>query len=69
MACCSGVMDDTFASKVVNQRDGRTDNEISFFGIASVNGAACCSERMPHSAFKLFIMFSSLEALRMRLYC
>jgi|TARA_B100000686_G_scaffold308_1_gene337 hypothetical protein len=69
MACCSVVVDDAFASKVVNQRDGRTDNDISFFGIASVNGATSCSERMPHSAFELFIMFSSPEALPMRLYC
>ena len=62
-------MDDTFASKVVNQRDGRPDNNISFFGIASGNGAARCSEGMPHSAFKLFIVFSTSEALLMRLYC
>ena len=62
-------MDDTFASKVVNQRDGRSDNKISFFGIACVNGAACCSEGVPHSAFKLFIVFSTPEALSMSLFC
>ena len=69
MACCSVVMDDAFASKVVNQCDGRSDHKISFFGIASVNGVACCSESVSHSCFKLLIVFSTPEALLMRLYC
>ena len=62
-------MDDAFTSKVVNQRDGRSDNKISFFGMACVNVAAFCREGLPHSDFNLFIVVSTPEALSMSLYC